>query len=274
LKLSWSRGPEYPPPTCGVRIGTSLSVQPCQSVNRRPNDVIWRQSTQAEPRDLAGAAMMLAPLVASSVIRKAPRPILATASDPQAAHLPWESNSISARQLTQHHCFFIGSPQTCGPPNLRAPKIYALGLPLKRAERRPNSLASNHDLSIHDLHRAPEQAASPAAVQAAPYLRGVFLWVSLGFDNDTLAVLELRHKLAQARPFRSASGPFRSAPGPFRSVPWLLSGWHSRLKGAMTRPALSWEAVFPGSACSVSDRQACGKCGTYSCSVVMCRFNQ
>jgi hypothetical protein len=138
--------------------------------------------------------MMLAPLVASSVITKAPRPILATASDPQALHLPWVSNSISARQLTQHHCFFII------PPN------YALGLPLERAERGPNSLASNHDLSIHDLHRAPERTASPAPVQAAPNLRGVFNRVSLGFDNDTLAVLELRHTLAQARPFRSASG--------------------------------------------------------------------
>ncbi len=203
---------------------------PFQSVKRRPNDVIRRQSTPAEPWDPAGAAMTLAPLVASSVIRKAPRPILATASDPQAAHLPWVSNSISARQLTQHHCFFII------PPNLRAPKNYPPGLPLKRAERGPNSLASNHDLSIHDLHRAPEQAASPAVVQAAPYLRGLHGWVSLGFDNDTLAVLELRHTLAQARPFRSGSR-------------WL-SGWHRRLKGSneqasnLPRSSFSWQRVL------------------------------
>jgi hypothetical protein len=207
-------------PEAGIRTGDlrftnsdfPSRTEAFQSVNRRPNDVIRRQSTPAELRDPAGAAMMLAPLVASSVIRKALRPILATASDPQAEHLPWVSNSISARQLTQHHCFFI-VPPNYRPPNLRAPKNYAPGLPLKRAERGPNSLASNHDLSIHDLHRAPEQAAGPAAVQAAPYLRGLFGWVSLGFDNDTLAVLELRHPLAEARPFRSASGTFRSAPG-------------------------------------------------------------
>ena len=31
----------------------------------------------------------------------------------------------------------------------------------------------------------------------------------------------------------------------------------------MTTPAISWEQFFPGGACSVSDRQACGKCCTY-----------
>jgi hypothetical protein len=94
---------------------------------------------------------MPASLVAISVIRKAPRPILATASDPHALHLPWVSNSISARQLTQHHCFFI-IPPNLRPPNLRAPKFTRWDLPLKRAQRGPNALASSHDLSIHHLH--------------------------------------------------------------------------------------------------------------------------
>lgn len=60
-------------------------------------------------RDVPRLASARIPILLAglAVIRKEPRPILSTASEPQELHRPCISSSISARQLTQHHCFLV-----------------------------------------------------------------------------------------------------------------------------------------------------------------------
>jgi hypothetical protein len=77
----------------------------------------------------------------------------------------------------------------------------SLARALDLSERRPGSHAGNHDLPVHDFHRALNQDASCDAVQAIAYLAGFFGEVAFTFENDALAVLELGHALAKATPF-------------------------------------------------------------------------
>lgn len=73
---------------------------------------------------------------------------------------------------------------------------------LKPAQRPPGSHARNYDLSARDLHRTANQGAGLDAVQALAYLTDLFGQVAFTFENDALAVFELRHALPKALPFR------------------------------------------------------------------------
>jgi hypothetical protein len=72
------------------------------------------------------------------------------------------------------------------------------------AQRPPSSHARNHDLSAHGLYRASDQVTCPNTIQAIVDLAGLFGQVAFGLENYALAVLELRHALAEASPFRCA----------------------------------------------------------------------
>jgi hypothetical protein len=69
-------------------------------------------------------------------------------------------------------------------------------------QRRPRSHAGNYDLSVHYLHGAPDQGASPDAVQAITNPASFLDKVAFAFEDKALAVLELCHALAKAPPFR------------------------------------------------------------------------